>query len=133
MVVLFGCYKFLIVVVIGDMIGLTTGLLCYSSFFQQQYEECGGGDYCFFLEDYSMLDPTNKKNHTRSCERKGYCKTLVENLNGKILTKYGLTHKCGTFMATEETYTDLCCCNYDWCNKLIANELPIVMDREKKK
>uniref|UniRef100_A0A915PZ67 Uncharacterized protein n=1 Tax=Setaria digitata TaxID=48799 RepID=A0A915PZ67_9BILA len=71
-----------------------------------------------------MLRPTSTENHTRSCERKGYCKTLVENLEGKFLTKYGLVHKCGTFMTTEETYSDLCCCNYDWCNKLKVNELP---------
>ncbi|KAK6113013.1 hypothetical protein QQG55_49935 [Brugia pahangi] len=133
MVALFHCFKILIVAFVGDMIGSTISLLCYSSFFQQQYEECDNSDYCFFLEDYPILDPTDTQNHTRSCERRGYCKTLVENLNGKILTKYGLTHKCGTFMANEKTYADLCCCNYNWCNRLKVNELPLVMDSKKMK
>lgn len=57
--------------------------------------------------------------------------TLVEKLKGKILIKYGLKHKCGTFMATEKTYADLCCCNYDWCNKLKVNESPVIMDGKK--
>lgn len=52
-------------------------------------------------------------------------------MGGKILTKYGLSHRCATFMANEETYTDLCCCSYDWCNKLVVNELPVVMDDER--
>ncbi|KAM3727854.1 Thiamine-phosphate synthase [Dirofilaria immitis] len=75
MVVLFDFYRFLIVViVVGDMIERTISLLCYSNFFKQQYEECNTGDYCFFLEDYSMLNPTDTQNHTRGCERKGHCK-----------------------------------------------------------
>ncbi|KAM3727855.1 Bone morphogenetic protein receptor type-1B [Dirofilaria immitis] len=127
MVVLFDFYRFLIVViVVGDMIERTISLLCYSNFFKQQYEECNTGDYCFFLEDYSMLNPTDTQNHTRGCERKGHCKTLIENLNGRIMMKYGLRHKCGTFMITDRSYSDLCCCNYDWCNKLKVNELPII-------
>uniref|UniRef100_A0A0R3RWQ8 Activin_recp domain-containing protein n=1 Tax=Elaeophora elaphi TaxID=1147741 RepID=A0A0R3RWQ8_9BILA len=115
------------------MIGSAVSLLCYSSFFRQQYEECDEQDYCFFLEDYLMLNSIDTENHTRSCERRGYCKTLVENLNGKILRKYGLTHKCGTFMTSEQTFADLCCCNYDWCNKLKVNELPIVVSGKMRK
>ncbi|EFO13807.1 hypothetical protein LOAG_14721 [Loa loa] len=113
------------------MISATVSLLCYSSYYQQQYDECDNGNYCFFLEDYSMHNPINTQNHTRGCEQRGHCKTLVENLSGKILTKYGLTHKCGTFMTTATTFADLCCCNYDWCNRLKFNELPIVMDGKK--
>ncbi|MCP9265235.1 Cleavage and polyadenylation specificity factor subunit 2 [Dirofilaria immitis] len=87
-------------------------------------EGCAG--LLLFLEDYSMLNPTDTQNHTRGCERKGHCKTLIENLNGRIMMKYGLRHKCGTFMITDRSYSDLCCCNYDWCNKLKVNELPII-------
>lgn len=61
--------------VIGDMIGWTIGLLCYSNSYQQQYEECDE-DYCFFLEDYPILDPADIKNQTRSCDRKGYCRVI---------------------------------------------------------
>lgn len=57
------------------MIRSTGSLLCYSSFFQQHYEQCDSdGDYCFFLEDYAIHNPTITANHTRSCERRGYCK-----------------------------------------------------------
>lgn len=68
--------KKLKVILISDMIGSTASLFCYSSFLQQQYEKCDKGDYCFFLEDYPMLNPTDTQNHTRSCERRGYCKVI---------------------------------------------------------
>ncbi|VDM96390.1 unnamed protein product [Thelazia callipaeda] len=109
----------------------TDSLVCYSSYFDEQYEICGASDFCFLLEDYSLETPSETRDHQRSCERRGYCKTLIENLKGKFLNKYGLRHKCGTFMVNDTTYTDLCCCSYDWCNKLKINELPIAVDRGK--
>ncbi|OZC05667.1 hypothetical protein X798_07358, partial [Onchocerca flexuosa] len=74
------------VILVGDLIAPTVTLLCYSSFFKQQYEECSKEDYCFFLEDYSVLNPTDTQNHTRSCERKGYCRVNelpIIAVNGK--------------------------------------------------
>lgn len=111
-------------------------LLCYSSYFTEKYEECEETNYCFLLEDYSAFNATEIGNQSRSCERRGFCKMLMENLKGKILTKYGLTHKCGTFQANRSTFTDLCCCNFDWCNKLKVKEPPILQgskDRKMKK
>ncbi|VDN40956.1 unnamed protein product [Gongylonema pulchrum] len=110
------------------------GLLCYSDFVEQQYQECDS-DYCYLMEEFPVGNPTYILNRMRSCQRGDLCLQVIGRMtNTKLTAKHGSVHKCTTFATIgNRTHIDFCCCNFDWCNRVRTDEQPVLLEAKENK